>query len=139
MKPRKVGVFSRREMLLLLPCKPPPTNRAAQPERSAKEEEVQPVSLLNLPSELRIMIYRYALHSPNTIQIDCDNFMQPALLRTNRQMRAEATEIYYWENKFVAEADYINQAALIIFYLVRGAGFRLRRTPRFPPTTWPGL
>ena len=66
-------------------------------------------SLLGIPGELRNKIYRYALVEPEKIrlgQCHCcylgleQPFHRPGLLRTSRQLRDEAEDIYYKENTF---------------------------------------
>lgn len=57
-------------------------------------------SLLTLPPELRNSIYRYVLVPRGSFMITKDNYMQPPLLRTCRQLRQEASGIYYEENYF---------------------------------------
>lgn len=63
------------------------------------------VSLLDLPAELRNQIYHYAVVNLERILIDLSNLdgtntKQPALTKVCRQVRAEATTIYYLENRF---------------------------------------
>ena len=63
----------------------------------------QPQSpLLRLSPELRNIIYRTALltHTTTPITIPPTGLVQPALLRTSRQLRAETTSIYLRENAF---------------------------------------
>jgi hypothetical protein len=66
-------------------------------------------SLLGLPAELRNIIYIYAVVEPDLdhtgrlgrpghehiIEVDETNHRQPALLRTSRQLRDEASKVYY--------------------------------------------
>ncbi|KXT18396.1 hypothetical protein AC579_8180 [Pseudocercospora musae] len=92
--------------------------------------------LLNLPAEMRNWIYREALCEDSWIKIDQDTFAQPALLRTCKQIRHEASSIYYHENRFeVAALDMKRQLAVA---LVRQAGVLLDldkvriRTPWIP-------
>ena len=62
-------------------------------------------NLFTIPGELRNAIYRYVLveDEQDEIQIDDSNHVQPALLRTNAQIREEASKIYYEENRFVVK------------------------------------
>jgi hypothetical protein len=57
--------------------------------------------LLNLPGELRNRIYRFAIISPLSIELDIGRWQnhQPALLRTCKQVRIEALRLFYIENK----------------------------------------
>lgn len=57
-------------------------------------------ALLELPAELRNKIYEYALVEQWCIEIDRQNHLQPGLLRTCHQIRAEAIEMFYSENQF---------------------------------------
>jgi hypothetical protein len=61
--------------------------------------EPQSPSLLTIPSELRNEIYRLALTSSERIEIT-ENYTEPALLSTCRQIRNEATPILYLENNW---------------------------------------
>jgi hypothetical protein len=71
--------------------------------------------LLSLPPEIRNIIYRYALVED---EIEIDPPMspvpeQPSLLQTNRQVRAEASDIYYKENEFVWCIEDFNVEAFV--------------------------
>jgi hypothetical protein len=57
--------------------------------------------LLSLPGELRNRIYRFALHSERTIEVDKLRWPlhQPPLLKTCKTIRAEALRLFYTENK----------------------------------------
>ena len=59
-----------------------------------------PSRLLALPAELRNRIYLFTLHETRHIHID-STYQQPALLQACRKTRAEASSIYYMENKFI--------------------------------------
>lgn len=52
--------------------------------------------LLDLPAEIRNLIYRQALHKDGVIKA----LKQPPLLCTNKQIRDEALPMYYADNKF---------------------------------------
>lgn len=58
--------------------------------------------LLALPAELRNRIYRHALVKDHLISIQkhVELPLPPGLLQVNRQIRAEAYQIYYLENNF---------------------------------------
>lgn len=58
------------------------------------------MTLLGIPPELRNHIYRYALVQDSGIQVSAQERLQPALLRTCRQTRKEASSIFYEENTF---------------------------------------
>jgi hypothetical protein len=57
-------------------------------------------ALLELPAEMRNKIYRYALINENCTTLTDSNCNQPALLRTCRQIRTEASILFYSQNKF---------------------------------------
>ncbi|KAK3714663.1 hypothetical protein LTR37_007643 [Vermiconidia calcicola] len=60
--------------------------------------------LLRLPAELRLRIYDYALSEDTQVVLLSDEGVktgQPALLRTCRQIRNEALDLYYSSNIFV--------------------------------------
>ena len=60
----------------------------------------RPSILLTLPRELRDQIYLCALAQAFAWAVDRDNCVQPALLRTCRQLRGEASTIFYQETSF---------------------------------------
>ncbi|KAK3636523.1 hypothetical protein LTR56_014149 [Elasticomyces elasticus] len=72
-------------------------------------DSVKPFRLLDLPRELRDVIYRYAtvedehllLSGPCTHQ-DWPKAVQPAITRVNRQLRHEILPMFYTENTFEA-------------------------------------
>lgn len=72
-------------------------------DKSSTAPGRQKLTLFHLPAELRNRIYRYALVTPNangeTI-VDHTNYAQSALLRTSRQLRHEASPVFYFENVF---------------------------------------
>jgi hypothetical protein len=57
--------------------------------------------LLELPGELRNRIYQLCLVS-NPIIINSTTFPEPSLLKTCKQVRKEASTIFYGENQFQA-------------------------------------
>ena len=65
-----------------------------------------PANFLTIPGELRNKIYRIALVSDGKIVVAKGQFVEPLLLRTCRQIRTEATKIYYLENEWTI--DYPN-------------------------------
>lgn len=68
--------------------------------------------LLALPAELRNKIYEHALIDPQCVRRHFTHLADPmakscpgpALLQTCRQIRAEATELYYSNNTFIIKA-----------------------------------
>ena len=59
-------------------------------------------SLLDLPGEVRNIIYHYALSFdlPFAVKIQFGGPRETALLRVNKQVHHEATSIFYFENTF---------------------------------------
>ncbi|KAK4613901.1 hypothetical protein CLAFUW4_09311 [Fulvia fulva] len=60
--------------------------------------------LLELPAELRNKIYRYSICEKDGIEVPRTGREQPGLTRTCKQIRKEATAIYYLENIFLVDA-----------------------------------
>nr|POF08183.1 hypothetical protein CFP56_62763 [Quercus suber] len=71
--------------------------------------------LLALPSELRDLIFEYALTSANTVvtfrldpyqEDSYSQAVQPALTRVNRQVRRESLPVWYWHsNAFIMHTE----------------------------------
>ena len=84
-------------------------------------------NFLTIPGELRNKIYRLALISDGKIVVARGQFAEPDLLRTCRQIRTEATKIYYLENEWAI--DYPNweyataEAFVHHVQLVQGVAF----------------
>jgi len=91
--------------------------------------------LLNLALELRDIIWRFALVSPDTVDIDlsrtpseCPGLKQPTLPSTNRQVRRESIAIYYSENKFTIQildlkgAQYVAFTSIVAKYATNEQG-----------------
>ncbi|KAF2773404.1 hypothetical protein EJ03DRAFT_323901 [Teratosphaeria nubilosa] len=71
------------------------------PERlQAMDDTDQPFPLLELPAEMRNDIYRLVLVKNEPVQVRAQDSSTPALLRTCRQIREEATSIFREENTF---------------------------------------
>jgi hypothetical protein len=69
---------------------------------------------LTLPAEIRNIIYRYVLHEDYIYAFDGTlPPSQPGLLQVNRQLRKEASEIYYKENIFRFEIRGFNIDTLL--------------------------
>lgn len=85
-------------------------HEVSAPEELPNSQEPSPTAsvegntslLLTLPGELRNRIYRFALCQNHSIWITRLTWPthQPALLKTNRQIRTEATRLFYHENVF---------------------------------------
>ncbi|KAM3414154.1 hypothetical protein BST61_g10812 [Cercospora zeina] len=61
----------------------------------------RPFPFLELPAEVRMCIYEYAL--PETFVQRLRNFVTPALARTSTQLRQESLPVWFAINTFVAE------------------------------------
>jgi len=60
-----------------------------------------PSALLELPAELRNLIYEYTLTAPDRLVLTNDTLPeQPALTRTCRQIRSECLPMFYEKNQF---------------------------------------
>lgn len=71
----------------------------------ANENSTSP--LLNLPGELRNMIYRYALLDENPIPVTMQGYDRSSLLGTCRRIRRETFNLFYEESSFlVRTVDY---------------------------------
>lgn len=64
---------------------------------------------LALPAEIRNRIYSLALVNPDPVRIPFSTYkrldLEPGLLATNKQIRAEAPKMFYAENTFVCSGD----------------------------------
>lgn len=71
---------------------------------NTKVDETEPCTFLDLSAELQNRIYEITLVSDDAIEID-DESKQPGLLQTNRQVRQEATKVWYFQNSFLVSID----------------------------------
>lgn len=78
------------------------------------------MDLLDLPADLRNIIYEFALVEADFILITPD-LKQPALLATCRQVRAEARLMWFWRNTFVYIAQDCNIRPLFAFHALYGS------------------
>ncbi|EME81044.1 uncharacterized protein MYCFIDRAFT_76980 [Pseudocercospora fijiensis CIRAD86] len=72
--------------------------------------------LTKLAPEIRNLIYEYSLCNSESIEITRDNWMQPALLRTCKTIRREATGIYYCKNTFEFECENFDSSIPLNFW-----------------------
>ncbi|KAK4497865.1 hypothetical protein PRZ48_010520 [Zasmidium cellare] len=84
----------------------PATQDNPQTSQTISSETTTPPepTLLGMPPEIRNIIYRYTLLSESMIKVTATSPSQPALLRTNRQLRTEALPIFLTENTFKVDA-----------------------------------
>ncbi|KAK3724432.1 hypothetical protein LTR37_001056 [Vermiconidia calcicola] len=93
----------------------PSTASPLEPQQRQPADQHAPASkFLALPGELRNTIYRYALLSDPGVLVMRQQFSEPALLATCRQVRDEAVSVYF-ENKFQLECTDWNPDVLIAF------------------------
>ena len=69
------------------------------PQPSVAMAESPEPGIFRLPPELRTIIYEHVLVSDRRVHIT-EDFEQPALLRTSRQLRSETYGIWHGRNKF---------------------------------------
>jgi len=81
----------------------PPPRRSKRIAELASRSTLAPSpttsALLNLPPELRIIIFEFALIVDGNIAVTTDT-KTPALFATNRQVRSETIPIWYGKNEF---------------------------------------
>ncbi|KEQ99737.1 hypothetical protein AUEXF2481DRAFT_194137 [Aureobasidium subglaciale EXF-2481] len=73
-------------------------------------DEVITLNFLDLPPEVRTMIYEFALthdmkHRGRPLMYDGRHSIKPALLQTCRLIRQEGSEVFYKSNRFQIERD----------------------------------
>ncbi|WPA97280.1 uncharacterized protein RHO25_001889 [Cercospora beticola] len=90
----------------------------------ASSEVVEPaqeysMGFLDLPADLRNIIYEYSLLQSDRIQIT-PGLKQPALLATCRQIRSETRLMWFWRNKFTYTAVNCNIRPLYAFHTLYG-------------------
>ena len=83
--------------------------------RTMTDQSTSP--LLKLPGELRNRIYRFALitHDHIRLPVTTRTFPEPALLATNKEIRREASSLFYSENHFMIEVRDFDSTACVIF------------------------
>lgn len=88
-----------------------------------------PFRFMDLAPELRNRIYRLAVLSETAIGIRKTGYSRPPLLQTSRQIRSEATGIYYSENIFIARNHAYDSDLFLSFtsMLPRMKGIQLKR------------
>lgn len=73
----------------------------ARSQSSYSTARPDPFRLLDLPAELRNLCYRYVTYSPNVQYLR--RLKPPAITRVSRQLRSEATPVYFDVNHFTIE------------------------------------
>jgi len=69
-----------------------------------------------LPSELRVMIYKYCISFREVCIIDRRTWRQPKLLSVCHLVRNEALDLYYRHNRFIINTMHVNLKAYAMFY-----------------------
>ncbi|EME49152.1 hypothetical protein DOTSEDRAFT_49466 [Dothistroma septosporum NZE10] len=100
-----------------------PTTRPAQQRRRPR------ATFFSLPGELRNKIYRLALVKGRTIVLDADQLEllergDPALLRSNNRVKAEAHRIYFEENMFRFTNESLTSSGITTFRLAIGNAYK---------------
>ena len=76
------------------------TTSAPQDMSPSTEDPDGPISrLLDLPPEIRTMIWEFALISPTHVKVT-DQLKQPALIQLNRQIRSETRKLAFLNNNY---------------------------------------
>ncbi|KAK5687711.1 hypothetical protein LTS10_001851 [Elasticomyces elasticus] len=85
--------------------------------KNARKEGVRPLKFLELPAEIRNVIYEHTVKVQSKIfgdsitvgnmSMTCDCARQPPITRVSRQVREETLAMFYSINHFVIQADCI--------------------------------
>ncbi|KAK4891701.1 hypothetical protein LTR27_009709 [Elasticomyces elasticus] len=112
----------------------------SQTKAKAADVDEQKSAFLALPPELRNRIYEYVLIDPNKISVDA-NLQIPPLLHVSRQVKTEASGIWYWGNHFRRDIRDCNGELLTRFTQhYRSAGMRcLVKLRIYGRPNWPNL
>lgn len=86
-------------------CKRPEMAFDSAMDRSDTRSATMASRLLQLPPELRNIIYRRAVVTSNKIRIKSDCIREPPLLLVCKQIRQEACDLYYYENEFTVKIN----------------------------------
>lgn len=71
--------------------------------------------LQSLPAELRNRIYRETFNHDEPVTITSNHFPEPALLRVCKQLRNEASPIFYGERTFKVDASHFRTDPTLIY------------------------
>lgn len=121
-------------------------NTLDSPTAAVASSEVAKCHLLDLPPELRNLIYRSVLVQNRDIDVRSQGFDVPPLLSTCKKIRKEARSIFYYENTFAVE---VYDFDTIIFHHFmrslkeRSSGFHEQPSavlnPRSTRPHWPNM
>lgn len=100
--------------------KPKPFRRPRQRKRC---------HLINMPGEIRNLIYEAALVSNDHIRVTANGPGEPALLSACRRIRREAGTLYYSSNTFELKLESYNGAAFVPWARQARKFFTGRRQP----------
>ncbi|KAG9852794.1 hypothetical protein KCU68_g3481, partial [Aureobasidium melanogenum] len=97
--------WSNKNLKLLLKQRnialPKKCTKLALAKRLKQSDSQHPFRLMDLPVEIRLRIYSMAIGDRQDLTIsDYRNVAEPALLQTNRQIRSEATPVFYGSKSF---------------------------------------
>lgn len=71
---------------------------------------VRPAKFLDLPREIRDIIYEYAVRSPHNLAVAR---RQPRITRVSRQVREETLAMFYEKNEFVVFLGILTWDAIV--------------------------
>lgn len=114
----------------------PWTHAAAAAEKkkvATNRQTIQPMAPLkyrfldDLPAELRIQIYEYTLIAEEEkVTITRETFAQPSLLQTCKQIRSEASPVYYLGHIFSLWVENYDAALIVAFCRQAGENWSYR-------------
>lgn len=111
---------------------------AATTPRQSPSGETKDCKLLELSGELRNRIYEYTLCEEEPITIDRYNLEEPPLLLACKQIREEASSIYYGENDFEFEVPNFD-LDVAIEYFRRPSALKYHNDNRFTVRIYPDV
>lgn len=90
-------------------------NGAKRIEAQSPPDGVAESSLFKLPSELRTMIYRFALFTEEDIEVtESHGIPEPALLSVSKVVRSESYKVFYFEDTFSCMIEHYSPATMIL-------------------------
>ena len=112
--------------------------RSCNRYRQMEREPPSSSRLLELPAELRNRIYCYAVVSDTSVPVGANSFSEPALLATSKQIRDEASPVFYAENSFNVDMSDYETTLYLLFRRKQIAIFKRYgvKTKCHPTGTW---
>jgi hypothetical protein len=88
-------------------------SKATEVSQTDLPSSVAESPLFKLPPELRTMIYRFALHTDEDIEItESHGIPEPALLSVSKIIRSETHKVFYFENEFSCMIEHYSPATM---------------------------